>query len=164
MFTVQEIAISLFYVRAAYQYLQGKFNTSKGKARSAMTLLLLIQVVIIALDIAICTLNLVGERQLKVIVHGFAYAIKLELEFVVLNQLIDLSRLGLPGLPSGRDVVASGRGDDATGGKIAVRVNEGKVSVLRSATDSAIDVESCRELGVSRNLEFITTPQHMDLK
>jgi hypothetical protein len=164
MFTTQEIIISLFYVCAAYRYLQGKFNTCQGKARSAMTLLLLIQVVIIALDIGICTLNLVGERQLKVMVHGFAYAIKLELEFVVLNQLIDLSRMGLPGIPSGRAVVEGDVPDDAADQKVVVRVDEDETSVHMSASDSAIDVESCREIGLSKDLEFITTPQHMDLR
>lgn len=164
MFTSQEIIISLFYVRAAYRYLQGKFNTSSGKARSAMSLLLLIQVVIIALDIAICTLNLVGERQLKVIVHSFAYAIKLELEFVVLSQLIELSQMGLPGIPSGRGIVDGDRPDDAEGRKVPVRVSEREVSVYRSASDSAIDVESCRELESSKKLEFITTPQHIEWK
>lgn len=164
MFTTQEIVISLFYVRAAHHYLQGKFNTCKGKARSAMVLLLLIQVFIIALDIGICTLNLVGERQLKVIVHSFAYAIKLELEFVVLNQLINLSRMGLPGIPSGRAVVGRDGPDSAADHRVIVRVDEGEMSVHKSASDSAIDMESCTETGLSENLEFITTPQHMDLR
>lgn len=164
MFTTQEIVISLFYVRAAYQYLQGKFNTSKGKARRAMSLLLLIQVIIIGLDIAICTLNLVGEKQLKVIVHSFVYAIKLELEFVVLNQLIEISKMGLPGLPSARCVVKSDSPDGAEDPKVVLRVGESELAACKSASDSAVDLESCKERESRCSLEFITPPPHVDLK
>ncbi|KAH7386671.1 hypothetical protein DE146DRAFT_665369 [Phaeosphaeria sp. MPI-PUGE-AT-0046c] len=162
MFTTQEIVISLFYVRAAYQYLQGKFNTSKGKARSAMSLLLLIQVIIIASDVAICTLNLVGERQLKVIVHSFVYAIKLELEFVVLNQLIALSKMGLPGIPSRGCGAKGNQPDDADDGKVVLRVEEAEAAACKSALGSTRDLESCRHPRSSSILEFITTPESID--
>jgi hypothetical protein len=105
MFSAQEIVISSLYVRAAYQYLQSKFNVQKGKARSAMCLLLLAQIIIISLDITIVVLDLAKYLKLKVIIHGFVYSIKLELEFVVLNQLIDLSRMGVPGISSTNSAV-----------------------------------------------------------
>ncbi|KAH7378193.1 hypothetical protein DE146DRAFT_673340 [Phaeosphaeria sp. MPI-PUGE-AT-0046c] len=150
MFTTQEIVISLFYVRAAYQYLQGKFNTSKGKARSAMSLLLLIQVIIIASDVAICTLNLVGERQLKVIVHSFVYAIKLELEFVVLNQLI--AGCGAKG----------NQPDDADDGKVVLRVEEAEAAACRVHWALLEIWSRVGTPGRAVILEFITTPESID--
>jgi hypothetical protein len=59
-----------------------------------MCLLLLVQFVAIAFDVAIAFMDFAGYLQLKFIVFSFAYAVKLELEFVALNQLVELSKMG----------------------------------------------------------------------
>jgi hypothetical protein len=59
-----------------------------------------LQVIIIILDITIIVLDLAGYLKPKVFIHSFVYSIKLELEFVVLNQLIEISRMGLPRIQS----------------------------------------------------------------
>jgi hypothetical protein len=160
MFSTQEIIISLFYVRAAYQYLQSQFNIHKGRARKSMTLLLLTQVIIIALDITIIVLDLGNKLQLKVIIHSFVYSVKLELEFVVLNQLIELSRMGVPGIPSVCDVGAGSPPGDEEKGNGAM-AGEPKLSTLKVAADSAVDLELCGSHSSTGTLEFINMPQHV---
>jgi hypothetical protein len=166
MFSTQEIVISLFYVRAAYQYLQSQFNAHKGRARKSMTLLLLTQVIIIALDITIIVLDLIDYLQLKVIIHSFVYSVKLELEFVVLNQLIELSKTGVPGLPSIDIASTEGRvspSDDEEKGAVAAAMKH-KSSALRVASDSAVDLALYGSHVTISTLDFITTPQHMSLR
>jgi hypothetical protein len=99
VFSAQETVISALYIRAAYQYLKSGFS-HKGQKRQMMTALFLVQVVIIAIDIGIIVIDFLGYLQLKLFVNSFVYAVKLELEMVVLNQLVELSRLGFSGLPS----------------------------------------------------------------
>ncbi|KAF2023134.1 hypothetical protein EK21DRAFT_47103, partial [Setomelanomma holmii] len=93
MFSAQEMIISFFYVRAAYQYLKSRF-AKKDKTRSAMFLLLLVQVAIVVVDVALIVIDFAGYLQLKLFIHSFVCSVKLELEFVVLNQLVELSRMG----------------------------------------------------------------------
>jgi hypothetical protein len=160
MFSTQEIIISSFYVRAAYKYLQSQFNVHKSKARNAMCLLLLIQLIIIALDITIIVLDLSGYLKLKVIIHSFVYSVKLELEFVVLNQLIEMSRMGVPGIPSCSQAVAA-TGLNLVAGRAGVVASSSNRQTWKVASDSAVDLESCASHNTASTLDFITRPQHM---
>lgn len=94
----QENIIAFFYMRAAYQYLRNR-TEERSKTRKAMALLLTVQIIILILDIALLVLDFAGMLVLKLFIHSFVYSVKLELEFVVLNQLVDISQLGVPGLP-----------------------------------------------------------------
>lgn len=166
MFSVQEIIITSLYVRAAYHYLQSKFNAQRSKTRSAICLLLFAQVVIISLDVTIVGLNMAGFAKLKAIVHSFVYCIKLELEFVVLNQLIDISKMGITGIPSISHAVPQAHttppqrvaaSSDLVGGRK-------NVPALEISVDSTVDVESCDSRSTAQTLTFITTPQSMCMK
>lgn len=95
----QENIISFFYTQAAYQYLHNRFE-DRGKTRKAMLLLLAVQILILLIDIAILVIDFAGMLEVKLFIHSFVYSVKLELEFVVLNQLVDISKLGVPGLPT----------------------------------------------------------------
>jgi hypothetical protein len=160
MFSTQEIIISSFYVRAAYKYLQSQFNAQKDKARNAMCLLLLIQLIIIALDITIIVLDLSGYLKLKVIIHSFVYSVKLELEFVVLNQLIEMSRMGVPGIPSCSQAVnTTSRHQDA--GRAGVAASSSSKTTWTMGSDSAVDLESCASHNTTNTLDFITKPEHI---
>jgi hypothetical protein len=99
VFLSQEAIISFFYVRAAYQYLRSRF-VQRGKVRRMMLFLLGVQLIIVTIDIALIIIDFLGFLELKLFIHSFVYSIKLELEFVVLTQLVELSQLGVPGLPS----------------------------------------------------------------
>jgi hypothetical protein len=62
-----------------------------------MWLLVGAQAVVVALDLAIIILDFCGYLMLKLFINSFCYCVKLELEFMVLNQLVEISRLGMAG-------------------------------------------------------------------
>jgi hypothetical protein len=103
-FNSQEILISSIYIWAAYMYMRDFSHlgspTTRAKVRRAMVLLVMIQTIVVFIDAAIITIDLLGLSQLKGMIQSFVYCVKLELEFLVLNQLIEISRMGVPGLPS----------------------------------------------------------------
>jgi hypothetical protein len=111
-FCGQEILISSLYIRAAFKYLRtwGAFapESTRNKIREAMILLLAVQTVVVLIDVAIITIDFLGLIKLKGFIHSFIYCLKLELEFVVLNQLVEISKLGVPGLPSTASRSSSG--------------------------------------------------------
>ncbi|KAF2431445.1 hypothetical protein EJ08DRAFT_696530 [Tothia fuscella] len=90
IFSGQETLISLFYVRAAYQYLKGRF-ADKEKTRRAMFLLLAVQVFIVAVDIFLIVIDFASFLQLKLFIHS----------------LVELSQLGVPGFSSFSNALAS---------------------------------------------------------
>lgn len=98
-------------LQAAFVYLrdfsQLGSTSTRTKARRAIILLIIIQAVVIFIDAAIITLDMLGLQTLKRMINSFVYCAKLELEFLVLNQLIEISRMGVPGLPSTLRVGAS---------------------------------------------------------
>jgi hypothetical protein len=157
MFSAQEILIAFFYVHAAYQYLQSRFNTTKSKVRSAVCLLLLIQVIIIALDITIIVLDLAGYLKLKVIIHSFVYSVKLELEFVVLNQLIEISRIGSLGNLSVSHAVVDPQ-MRATGKEVIDRPALPSWSTSRG---SDVDLEACESHASDITFDFIPKPRDL---
>lgn len=103
-FNGQEILISSLYIRAAYIYLRDWSRlgapSSRKKVRKVMITMLVIQAIVVFIDAALITIDLLGLMQLKNTIHSFVYCVKLELEVLVLNQLVKISKLGLPGLPS----------------------------------------------------------------
>lgn len=113
MFSAQEIIISFFYVRAACCYLHSRF-AKKNDARGPMTFLVLIQAVVVAADVAIVVIDLLGYLKVKTFVHSFVYIVKLELEFVTINHLVELSKMGLHGAISWSPITM---GNGPVGGK-----------------------------------------------
>jgi hypothetical protein len=103
-FCGQEILISSMYIRAAYKYLRSWGDlaprSARRKIRGVMISLLTVQSIVVLIDVALITIDFLGLIRLKGFIHSFIYCVKLELEFVVLNQLVEISQLGVPGLPS----------------------------------------------------------------
>lgn len=100
MFTVQEVIISGLYIRATYRILNDRIFKQSARTRRVMLMLFVVQSIAIMMDVAIITLDLAGYFTLKAIIHSWAYGVKLELEFVVLNQLKETAKSGAPGLIS----------------------------------------------------------------
>jgi hypothetical protein len=166
MFSAQEIIISSFYVYAAYRYLQSR-SAQKSKTRRAMFLLLLIQVVIIAVDITIVAVDMAGNSKLKLFIHSSVYSVKLELEFVVLNQLVELSKMGMRGIPTLNLDVADARTmsrEGETAKKMHGAVKQQLLPASRPTSDTIVDLEACDSNTSKDTLEFITAPQHMHFK
>ncbi|RDW60270.1 hypothetical protein BP5796_11876 [Coleophoma crateriformis] len=82
-FSVQETAISAIYIYATVNLLRGSFNQ---KIRRTTIFLIIIQVVVILVDVVVIALDYCEYYTLKAVVHSFIYALKLQLEFVILNQ------------------------------------------------------------------------------
>ena len=91
LFTIQETIISSIYIWATVQLLSDGLNV---KIRKVLLLLISVQFIVIGLDIAMNTMVYCEEFTLKAVLHSWVYAVKLKLEFVVLNQLLDIVRNG----------------------------------------------------------------------
>jgi hypothetical protein len=94
-FTGQQLIISTLYMKAAWDHLQ-----DRSHPRKIMILLIAVQLLVLIFDIVLVVLDCAGYFVIKMIIHSFIYSIKLELEFVILNQLVAISRLGDPALMS----------------------------------------------------------------
>ncbi|KAI4247134.1 MAG: hypothetical protein LQ352_006218 [Teloschistes flavicans] len=91
VFTLQELAISLLYIRAAFKMILPDDPT---ETRITKKFLIYLNVLCIVLDIAFVCEVYSGEWVYKTGTQSLAYAIKLTLEFMVLNKLMDVYRLG----------------------------------------------------------------------
>jgi hypothetical protein len=90
-FTIQESLISGTYIWTTARFLQSSYSK---RLREVMSLLILTQLVVITMDIALILIDYIGYFTLKAALHPLAYAIKLKLEFAVLNLLLSLFRRG----------------------------------------------------------------------
>lgn len=91
IFTLQEFIISLIYIRAAVKLLT---PSDPVETRHTKKFLIYLNILCIGLDIAFVCEVFSGEWVYKTGTQSLAYAIKLTIEFAVLNKLIDVYRLG----------------------------------------------------------------------
>ena len=91
VFTLQELIISIIYIRAAMIWLSP--SDPEGMRRTKHFLIYL-NVLCIALDIAIVCEVSTNQWLYEEASQSLAYAIKLTLEFAVLNQVMEAYRLG----------------------------------------------------------------------
>jgi len=91
IFCVQEVVISTVYIVATVRLLGSIYHS---KTRTVMMQLILVNSICLGMDVVLIGLeysnNYVGETSVKPMI----YAIKLKLEFAVLNQLMSLTRAG----------------------------------------------------------------------
>lgn len=91
IFCVQEVIISTIYIMATVRLLGSIYHS---KTRTVMLQLILVNSICLGMDVILIGLeysnNYVGETSVKPMI----YAIKLKLEFAVLNQLMSLTRAG----------------------------------------------------------------------
>ena len=92
LFCIQEFIISTIYIYCTVQLLGSIYHS---RTREVMIELIIINAVCLSMDVVLIGLeysnNYVGETSVKAMI----YAIKLKLEFAVLNQLKNLTRTGL---------------------------------------------------------------------
>jgi hypothetical protein len=94
-FTVQETIISCLYTKAAWNHLQAPFFPNQS-TKMVMRLLITVQLLVFIIDIMVAEIDCAGYFAIKGIIYAFAYSVKLELEFIILNQLVAISHQGLP--------------------------------------------------------------------
>lgn len=91
-FTVQETIMSGIYIYEARKMINKSYT---AHTKQNIRLLIIVQVACILLDVPFIVLAYTGIFLLKAVLTSFAYAIKLKIEFVVLNQLIGIVKHGL---------------------------------------------------------------------
>ncbi|KAI9811259.1 MAG: hypothetical protein M1832_000938 [Thelocarpon impressellum] len=137
VFTLQETIISVIYIRAAIRLLR---PSDPDDTRSTKKTLIYLNLLCIVLDIAFVAEVYSGEWVYKTGTQSLAYGIKLTIEFVVLNKLVEVARHG---------VTSSGRGpsvgmDDYSG------LNAGKKwsqAAGRAGSNAASDEHGIIKIG-----------------
>ncbi|KAJ5112280.1 hypothetical protein N7532_000325 [Penicillium argentinense] len=88
-FFVQETILSLVYIIATVKLLRESF---RKKSRQLMYLLVCINIAIIALDVALLSIEYASLLILETVLKGVIYSIKLKLEFAILGRLVKFVR------------------------------------------------------------------------
>lgn len=91
VFTLQEFVISIIYIQAAVKMLT---PSDPLETRHTKKFLIYLNILCIGLDIAFICEVFSGEWVYKTGTQSLAYAIKLTIEFVVLNKLMEVYQLG----------------------------------------------------------------------
>lgn len=91
-FCIQETIISTLYVVATVRMLRSIYHSS---TRRVMMQLIFINFCCIGMDVLLICLEYTGKYVGEASIKSMVYAIKLKLEFTVLNQLMDLANVGL---------------------------------------------------------------------
>jgi hypothetical protein len=92
IFTIQETVISSLYIYHTARFLK---SGSTMHVRKIIGVLVCVQVLVISLDIMLTYFDYTDKFMLKCTIHPLVYAVKLKLEFIVLNQLQTLVGRGL---------------------------------------------------------------------
>lgn len=90
-FCLQEFAISTLYIVSTVRILGSVYHSM---TRKVMMQLILINVICIGMDIVLISLEFTSKYTGEASIKPMIYAIKLKLEFTVLNQLMGLSKAG----------------------------------------------------------------------
>jgi hypothetical protein len=91
-FSLQETIISGLYIKAARRMVKESYN---AHTKHCIRQLILVQIVCILLDIPFIVLVYAEIFLLKATLTSFVYAVKLKLEFIVLNRLVSIAKHGL---------------------------------------------------------------------
>ena len=96
VFSLQETALSSIYIWNTARFLG---DGNEMRTRHTIALLVITQLFVIGCDAALATMNFVDLYTLRCMTHPFVYALKLKIEFIVLNQLRGLVKHGLYDAP-----------------------------------------------------------------
>ena len=92
-FTLQEFFLMGLYIKAAWHHLYDpNSEDDNAYSRGTMRAVLFVQMMVAAINVALLMVELAGLFAIKGIILPFACAMKLELEFLALNQLVVMSR------------------------------------------------------------------------
>lgn len=150
-FFLQEILISLLYIRCTAQHLQNValLGTNTRTTRRVLHHLIFVNIFIICLDCSLIGLCYAGFFFLQGYYKAAVYAVKLRTEFTILNQL----RSSLPGSSdqeSGFGVYersgsrhwgGGGDGGDTGGAQRATSEDEIQMVVMRSGRHGGITIQ-----------------------
>ncbi|KAK4170781.1 hypothetical protein QBC36DRAFT_350786 [Triangularia setosa] len=95
VFTLQETFLSGMYISFTFQFLRSGDERGNKVVKRVVGLMISVQVLAIGLDVGLTAFDFLNMFTLKCTLHPFVYAVKLRLEFVVLNQLVGIVKEGL---------------------------------------------------------------------
>ncbi|KIX96054.1 uncharacterized protein Z520_08309 [Fonsecaea multimorphosa CBS 102226] len=163
-FSVQETVISLMYIWCTRDFLKDIYS---HQTHRVMQLLICAQIIAIIFDVVLITVDCNNMFTLKVVIHPFCYAVKLKIEFIVLNQLLALIKHGIAPssfpAPDEESPDASGPTPPRSGARVDFK-HGSFVSTDITATDArdsaAADAASRKESvllpsgGLGRDMEY----------
>ncbi|KAH8648202.1 hypothetical protein BGZ60DRAFT_390730 [Tricladium varicosporioides] len=92
IFFLQELVISILYIFQTVKILRPEGNIRGRTSRRLMSHLIYVNVIIVILDITILGLEYSGLYDIQTAYKGLVYAVKLKLEFSILNRLVELTQ------------------------------------------------------------------------
>ncbi|KAH0535947.1 hypothetical protein FGG08_007158 [Glutinoglossum americanum] len=92
IFSLQEITISGIYIYFALMTLRPIQSIRGQKARLTFWRLIYVNIFVIALDIILVSIQYAGYDEVQHFYKVAVYSVKLKMEFVVLNQLLEVTR------------------------------------------------------------------------
>jgi hypothetical protein len=136
-FSVQETIISAIYIYQTLVYLRDSIGK---ETRRTITLLIWVQIIVVLCDVLVITLDYCEYFSLKAVLHSFVYAFKLQLEFVILNDVKAMAQQGK--LQSGGSSSAQGYGLRLNIGSSTKQSQSTKFSGSRIWKSAGVTVQS----------------------
>ncbi|RDL30748.1 uncharacterized protein BP5553_10093 [Venustampulla echinocandica] len=158
IFTAQEVIISGIYIYSTIEILRPILQQFGGqRAKNTFQRLIYINLFIIMLDITLISLQYAGYDELQHFYKTLVYSLKLKLEFVILNQLVEVTkrnRINGPDttIPSGSATKYMGRFGDSTTKRTAEGSDNGYSVFVGSNNIALEDADSARILKTTRTV------------
>ncbi|KAI4655159.1 uncharacterized protein J4E79_008224 [Alternaria viburni] len=114
-FVFQECLISGLYIYRTFALMRSSAAFRGPHAKRVFNHLIIVNTVVILLDVTILVLQYIGLYEIQTSWKTLAYAIKLKLEFEVLNQLIAFATRGFDAHAESHDISGSAALKDDTG-------------------------------------------------
>jgi hypothetical protein len=90
VFFIQESIISGLYIWEASHGLKSVITVKGGKAQNIVRQLVIINTLVILLDISLLITEYTGHLYIQTSYQPLVYSIKLKIEFIILNKLVDI--------------------------------------------------------------------------
>jgi hypothetical protein len=91
-FCIQEFIISGLYVYETRKFLKPSETFRERRAKRVMKHLIYINLLIIFMDMALLVTEYANLYEIQTTLKGAVYGVKLKLEFIILNQLMEISK------------------------------------------------------------------------
>ncbi|KAF1834394.1 hypothetical protein BDW02DRAFT_569057 [Decorospora gaudefroyi] len=108
-FVFQECLISGLYIYRTFILMRSSAVFRGPDAKRVFKHLIIVNVIVIALDVTILAFQYAGLYEVQTSWKTLAYAIKLKLEFDILNKLVDFTKAGFKGPTGSQHISGTGR-------------------------------------------------------
>ncbi|EKG14301.1 hypothetical protein MPH_08481 [Macrophomina phaseolina MS6] len=95
VFFVQEVIISLIYLYETMRTLRPEGNIRRQQSRRLLKHLIYINIIIIIMDVTLLGVEYAGYYDIQTTYKAFVYSTKLQMEFRILNGLVEMTQAGI---------------------------------------------------------------------